>query len=70
MKTKVSMVISFTINRTTVELNTAGTLWIETATRQVYAARGPVCASVKESPGDGSRVREGFGWHVISSPRD
>lgn len=63
------MVISFTINSTTVELCTGGTLWIETATRQVYASRGRVCASVKESPGVGSWVREGFGWHVISSPR-
>lgn len=63
------MVIRFTINRATVELNTGGTLWIETATRQLYASRGPVCASAKESPCVGSWVREGFGWHVISSPR-
>lgn len=63
------MVIRLTINRTTVELNTGGTVWIETATRQIYAARGPVCTSVKESPGVGAWTREGFGWHVISSPR-
>lgn len=61
------MVISFTINRTTVEINTGGSLWIDTARRQVYASKGPVCASLKEEPGPGSRVREGFGWHLISS---
>lgn len=59
------MVISFTINRTTVELNTEGTVWIETANRQVYAGRGP--SDVTPQPGEW--VREGFGWHIISSPR-
>ncbi|WP_290872985.1 hypothetical protein [Aquabacterium sp.] len=61
------MVISFTINRTTVELNTGGSLWIDTAHLQVYAAKGPACVTLKEDPGHGSRVREALGWHLISS---
>lgn len=63
------MFFSLTINRTTVEVN-GTSLWIETARRQVYASRGPLCASVKESPGKGSWAREGFGWNIISNPRE
>lgn len=59
------MVISLTINSTTVEINTGGIVRIETAKRQLYASKGP--ADVTPQPGEW--VREGFGWHIISSPR-
>jgi hypothetical protein len=62
------MVISFTINRTTVELNTGGSVWIETPRRQIHAFRGIAFGSLKEATSDGARVREGFGWVVISNP--
>lgn len=64
------MVISFTINSTTVEINTGGTLWIETATRQVYASRlsdayFPDAAELQSS----EWTHKGFGWGIVSSPR-
>lgn len=65
------MFLSLTINRTTVEVN-GGRIWIETPTRQVYAARrswGAWCPLPEELPG-GSWAHEGFGWSIISTPRE
>lgn len=62
------MFLSLTINSTTVEVN-GSSIWIETPSREIYASRGHACSSLKENPSDGERVREGFGWYVISSPK-
>lgn len=62
------MYFSLTINHTTVEVNGAR-VWIETPSREIYASRGTACPSVKENPSDGTRVREGFGWFVLSCPK-
>lgn len=64
------MVISFTINGTTVEINTGGTLSIEMARRQMYASR----LSDTYVPGaselqSGEWARKGFRWGIVSSPR-
>jgi len=64
------MVISFAINRTTVEFNTSGTVWVETTSRQIFVSRGPACASAKEAQSGTMRVRECFGWHLIINAKD
>ena len=55
------MVISLTINSTTVEIDTGGSIWIETPSHQVHAFRGTAGGSPKEAPSDGARVRECLG---------
>lgn len=65
------MVISLTINRTTVELNTRGILWIETAAREVYAARlsDAYIPDTKELK-SGEWSRKWLGWGIVSSPKN
>lgn len=65
------MFITFRVNRTSVELNTGGSLWVETARRQIHAfsRAGGLPVPLREDLEKGERVREGFDWVLISSPR-